>query len=342
MSRFLRLAPRLERPGAVRAASLRRVVATPVAPAMAVAGLSGITAPSSFLVQRAQRRPGADEATRTFTRAVALATLAMAALATPRRAAAQATVDATHYTVHLTSVETDAKGRRTAAPPLVGHVQVAGAPVSGSPIVTAPVRVDIVAGREGFATGDYLLTDPDGVRVLVVSPARRSYRELSAADLARQGGRRVRITVDEPRVWVDTLAPEPADVPGAVPTRRVRVERAFALHVKVLFVSQRARITEQTDYWVSDAVRDLPVPVLWLFTEMSRAVSAGDADLARRTQEAERGVRRGVVRSRTVVVQEGEDGRQASEAETRIADLRRAPVDAARFVLPTGFRRSDR
>jgi hypothetical protein len=280
---------------------------------------------------------------RTPIRTVALTAVAMAALTRPRRVAAQPTVDATHYTVHLTSSETDARGRRTAAPPFVGQVQVAGAPVAGSPIlVAAPVRVDIVAGREGFATGDYLLTDPDGLRVLVVSPARRSYREVTAADLARRAGRRVRITISEPRVRVDTLASEPADMPGVAPSRRLRVERAFALHAKVFFVSQRARITEQSDYWVSDALRDLPVPVLWLFTEMSRAVSAGDTDLARRTQEAERGVRRGVVRSRTVVMQEGENGRQVSEAETRVADMRRAPVAAERFVLPAGYRRSDR
>jgi hypothetical protein len=267
------------------------------------------------------------------------------ATATPRRAAAQPVVDATHYTVHLTSAETDAKGRRTAAPPFVGHVQVASTPVPGSPILSdTPVRVDIVAGREGFAAGDYLLTDPDGLRVLVVSPARRSFREVSAADLARQAGRRVRVTISEPRVRVDTLAAEPADAPGATPalSRRLHVERAFALHAKILFVSQRARLTEQTDYWVSDAVRDLPVPVLWFFTDMSRAISAGDADLARRTQEAERGARRGVVRSRSVVVREGTDGRQVSEAETRVADVRRGAAPAERFVLPAGYRRSDR
>jgi hypothetical protein len=254
-------------------------------------------------------------------------------------------VDATHYTVHLASAETDAKGRRTAAPPFVGRVEVAGAPVPGSPILAAaPVRVDIVTGREGFVAGDYLLTDPDGLHVLVVSPVRRSYRELSAADLARQAGRRVRITIGEPRVRVDTLAPAPGDAPAGTPapTRRLRVERAFALHAKVLFVSQRARVTEQTDYWVSDAVRELPVPVLWVFTEMSRAISAGDADLARRTREAERGVRRGVVRSRSVVVQAGDDGRQVSEAETRVADVRRGPVEAERFVVPAGYRRSER
>jgi hypothetical protein len=275
---------------------------------------------------------------------VVLVALGLAVPALPRRVAAQ-TVDATHYTVHLTSAETDAKGRHTAAPPFVGHVQVAGAPVPGSPIVAgAPVRVDIVAGREGFATGDYLLTDADGTRVLVVSPALRSYREVSAADLVRHAARRVRITIGEPRVRVDTLAPEPDDAHAAAPapSRRLRVERAFALHAKVLFVSQRARITEQADYWVSDAVRDLPVPVLWFFTDMSRAISAGDADLARRTHEAERGARRGVVRSRTVVVQQGDDGRQLSEAQTRVADVRRAPVAAERFVLPAGYRRSDR
>jgi hypothetical protein len=282
---------------------------------------------------------------RSSTPFLAFAALAAGATATPRRAAAQAAVDATQYTVHLTSAETDAKGRRTTAPPFVGHVQVASTPVPGSPIPSAtPVRVDIVAGREGFAAGDYLLTDPDGLRVLVVSPARRSFREVSAADLARQAGRRVRVTISEPRVRVDTLPAEPGDAAGAspAPSQRLHVARAFALHAKVLFVSQRARLTEQTDYWVSDAVRDLPVPVLWFFTDMSRAISAGDADLARRTQEAERGARRGVVRSRTVVVQEGNDGRQVSEAETRVTDVRRAATPAERFLLPAGYRRSDR
>jgi hypothetical protein len=277
-------------------------------------------------------------------RFAALVVLGLAVPALPRRLAAQM-VDATHYTVYLTSAETDAKGRRTAAPPFVGHVQVAGVPVPGSPILAgAPVRVDIAAGREGFAAGDFLLTDADGLRVLVVSPARRSYREVAATDVSRPGGRRVRITVTEPRVRVDTLPPEPADAPtGApAPSRRLRVERAFALHAKVLFMSQRARITEQADYWVSEAARDLPVPVLWFFTGVSRAIAAGDADLARRTQEAEGGARRGVVRSRTVVVQEGDGGRQVSEAETRVVDVRRAGVPAERFVLPAGFRRSDR
>jgi hypothetical protein len=216
---------------------------------------------------------------RTPTGTIAFAALVTGATATPRRAAAQTVVDATHYTVHLTSAETDAKGRRTTAPPFVGHVQVAGTPVPGSPILSdTPVRVDIVAGREGFAVGDYLLTDPDGLRVLVVSPARRSFREVSAADLARQAGRRVRVTISEPRVRVDTLAPEPADAPGATPapSRRLHVERAFALHARILFVAQRARLTEQTDYWVSDAVRDLPVPVLWFFTDMSRAAAPAE------------------------------------------------------------------
>jgi hypothetical protein len=279
---------------------------------------------------------------RTPIRTVALAAVAMAALARPRRAAAQPTVDATHYTVHLTSSETDARGRRTAAPPFVGHVQVAGAPVAGSPIlVAAPVRVDIVAGREGFATGDYLLTDPDGLRVLVVSPARRSYREASAADLARQAGRRVRITDQRAARQGGHPGARPADVPGGAASRRVRVERAFALHAKVLFVSQRARITEQTDYWVSDAVRDLPCRALVLHRNDPRrqrrrrgSRPAHTGGRARRAPRRRCGAARGHAG--------GGERPRGERAETRVTDMRRAPVAAERFVLPAGYRRSDR
>jgi hypothetical protein len=165
---------------------------------------------------------------------------------------------------------------------------------------------------------------------------------VAPGDAFRQAGRRVRVTVADPRVRVDTLPPGD-DAAGAAPAaRRVRVERTFGLQLRVLFMSQRSRVTERTDYWVSDAWRDVPNPLLWFFTESSRAVSAADPTLAARTLAAERGLRRGVVRTRAHVAHQGDGSPQASEAETWITDVRRVPVDAARFTVPAHYRRADR
>jgi hypothetical protein len=265
---------------------------------------------------------------------------AAAAPAGPRGAAAQP-VDAVQYTFHLTSAETDPRGRRTAEPAFVGRVQVAGTNVGGAVPPDLAVRVDIVAGRDGYPAGDYVLTDADGARLLVVSPARGTVREVSSGDAFRQAGRRVRVAITDPEVRVDTLPP--GDAAGAPPAaRRLHVVRTFVLQLRVLFMRQRSRVTERTDYWLSDAWRDVPNPLFWFFTEANRAVSAGDAALAARTVAAERGVRRGVVRTRTHVVLEGDDGRQVSEAESWITDVRHVAVDAARFAVPAGYRRADR
>jgi hypothetical protein len=40
-------------------------------------------------------------------------------------------------------------------------------------------------------------------------------------------------------------------------------------------------------------------------------------------------------------VLEGDGGRQVSEAESRITDVRYVAVDASRFAVPAGYRRAD-
>jgi hypothetical protein len=183
-----------------------------------------------------------------------------------------------------------------------------------------------------------VLGDADGTHLLVVSPRRREYRELHAAALHRQATRRVRVTIEEPRVAV-TTAPDEDGTPSA---RRVRVERSFGIHARVLMLSQRSRVVERTDYWVRDDGADVPNPLLAWFLATQRAPSAGDARITDETRAAERPVRARVLRSHTRVLMEGEGGREVLEATSRLEDVRRAPVDPDRLRLPPDYRRAAR
>jgi hypothetical protein len=251
------------------------------------------------------------------------------ALASTRPAPAQP-ADGVQYTFRLSSHEVDAKGRRTEAPPFVARVEVAG----------DRFRADVVSGRDGFEAGDYVLGDGDGTRLLVVSPRRREYRELHAAALHRLATRRVRVTVEEPRVALTTAHDEGATAPTA-PTRRVRVERSFGLHARVLLLSQRSRVVERTDYWVRDEGAEVANPLLAWFLATMRAPGAGDARLTEDTRSAERPLRGRVLRSHTRVLVEGRGGREVLEATSHLEDVRRGPVDAGRLRIPSDHRRAE-
>jgi hypothetical protein len=259
-------------------------------------------------------------------RAVAMAPRLVLALA-PLHPPATQPAGGVHYTFRLSSDEVDTRGRRTEAPPLVARVELAG----------DRFRADIVAGRDGFAAGDYVLGDVDGTHLFVVSPRRREFRELHLAALHRQSTGRVRVSIEKPRVAVSTVHGD-ADT---APVRRVRVERSFGVHARVLMLSQRSQVVERTDYWVHDDDTEVPNPLLAWFLATHRAPSAGDARLAEETRAAERPLRGRVLRSHTRMLMEEKGGRVVIDASTRLDDVRHAAVDPDRLRLPPDYRRAD-
>ena len=253
------------------------------------------------------------------------------------------------YTSSAVVTETDAAGRVTRSPALVGRTRALG----------PRARVDIVAGNDEIRTGDYLLTADGGRTITMVSPARREYRQLTpdtfgsrlAAELrGRASFSAASVQVERPHPAASTPAVRgtrtvahdpPTSPPMSPPVSCLRIARAFRLRVRVMLVRDvDLEVHETSDYWLHAALRHVPDPLASYLIADADAPAAADPTLAADTRAA-RQAAAGAFAVRWVhrTVTRHKSQRTETVTALEVGTVAPVPIDSGHFAVPPGFTR---
>lgn len=205
-------------------------------------------------------------------------------------------------------------------------------------------RLAIVSGAtKAVAARDYLLTRDGGATFYVVSPDKKEYREkdvralgVAAAEIDTKGAR------FSLRDFQQTVTAGAGELLLGRPTERSGFSRRYQMRIRILFFGTTLTCSDTAEYWVAPSLAGVLNPAA-AYQEAAVGALIGVADKARFDQEQTARARPGAGMPMKVVWREraAEGNKKPTETTTTLVvrDLARLSTVAARFELPSGYRR---